>query len=162
VTRAPVTWLTRDPATDAAYGVSVSGGPRTEESLSMPSTFRANRFWLAILAAFALVLAACNDDAPPDVPPEEDPADAAAEVRAEGNAFQPETLNVAAGTTVTFTNLDAVPHTATAGAPGSPEDDFRVDLPSAGDSGDVTFDTTGTFVYFCEIHPTMTGQIVVE
>ena len=123
---------------------------------------RSNRPWLAILAALALALAGCNDDPAPDVTPEEQPEEAAAEVRAEGVAFQPETLNVSAGTTVTFTNLDDVPHTATAGAPGAPEDDFRVDLPGSGASGDVTFDTAGTFVYFCEIHPTMTAQIVVE
>lgn len=76
-------------------------------------------------------------------------------------AFQPDAIEVGAGATVTWTNEDGVPHTVTAGTPDAGGDAFdeRVD---AGGTAEVGFDETGTFDYFCAIHPTMTGQVVVS
>lgn len=76
-------------------------------------------------------------------------------------AFDPETIEVAAGDTVTWTNQDGVPHTVTAGSSGAATDDFDEAL-DAGDSAEITFDEAGTYDYFCAIHPTMTGQVVVS
>src|SRR5829696_1777671 len=71
-------------------------------------------------------------------------------------AFQPASLEVPAGTTVTWTNSGAAPHTVTA-------DDgaFDSDRLAPGATFSQTFDTAGTFTYHCEIHPQMTGTIVV-
>jgi plastocyanin len=71
-------------------------------------------------------------------------------------AFQPASLEVPAGTTVTWTNGGAAPHTVTA-------DDGAFDSGqlAPGASFSQTFDTAGTFTYHCEIHPQMTGTIVV-
>lgn len=78
-----------------------------------------------------------------------------------GFAFAPETVEVAAGTTATWVNEDGVAHTVTAGSPGSPTGAFDETVGS-GETAEVTFDETGTFDYFCAIHPTMTGQVVVS
>ncbi len=72
-------------------------------------------------------------------------------------AFSPETLTVAAGTTVTWTNDGEKPHTATHA--GGAFDSGRLE---PGDDHRETFDEPGTYEYFCAIHPTMTGAIVVE
>jgi plastocyanin len=71
-------------------------------------------------------------------------------------AFQPGSLEVPAGTTVTWTNSGAAPHTVTA-------DDgaFDSDRLAPGASFSQTFETAGTFTYHCEIHPQMTGTVVV-
>lgn len=76
-------------------------------------------------------------------------------------AFAPETIEVAAGDTVTWTNEDGVPHTVTAGSSGAATDDFD-EAVDAGDRAEITFDEAGTYDYFCAIHPTMTGQVVVS
>jgi plastocyanin len=71
-------------------------------------------------------------------------------------AFQPASLEVAAGTTVTWTNTGQAKHTATA-------DDGTFDSKNLkpGESFSFTFNTPGTFAYHCDVHPEMTGTIVV-
>jgi plastocyanin len=69
-------------------------------------------------------------------------------------AFDPATLTIEVGTTVTWTNQDSAAHTATG-------DTFDTGELAQGESGSVTFDTEGTFDYICSIHPNMTGTIVV-
>ena len=71
-------------------------------------------------------------------------------------AFTPGTIEVAAGTTVTWTNSDSAPHTATAD-----DGSFDTGTLQPGESGSVTFDTPGTYTYVCSIHPNMTGTVVV-
>jgi plastocyanin len=74
-----------------------------------------------------------------------------------GFAFSPQTITIAAGDTVTWTNSDAQGHTATADG-GS----FDTGTIANNTSKSVTFDTAGTFGYHCKIHPAMTATIVVE
>ena len=71
-------------------------------------------------------------------------------------AFQPASLEVPAGTTVTWTNSGAATHTVT--ADNGAFDSGRL---ASGATFSQTFDTAGTFTYHCEIHPQMTGTIVV-
>ena len=71
-------------------------------------------------------------------------------------AFSPNVLEIPAGTTVTWTNNDAAPHTAT-----STDGVWDSAILNTGDSFSVTFDEPGTFDYICSLHPNMTAQIVV-
>lgn len=84
------------------------------------------------------------------------------EVSMEGSEFVPEELTVEAGATVTWTNNDSVTHTVTAGTRGSPTGLFDFRDVSAGESVTFTFETTGAYEYYCELHPGMSGTIVVE
>ena len=89
---------------------------------------------------------------------------AAATVTVATFAFAPDPLEVAAGTTITFTNEDAIDHTVTAGTREAPEPDtFDGSLPEQGATFELTLDQPGTYDYFCQIHdgPGMTAQIVV-
>jgi plastocyanin len=72
-------------------------------------------------------------------------------------AFTPPTLTVPAGTTVTWTNDDAVPHTATA-SDGS----FDSGNLNPGQSYSFTFATPGSYPYVCQYHAGMQGTIVVQ
>src|SRR5215208_4134288 len=71
------------------------------------------------------------------------------------NAFNPDQLNVAPGTTVTFVNNDNVPHTA-----NSDTKLFDLEIPP-GSSYPVVLEGEGTVPYHCELHPDMKGTIVV-
>jgi plastocyanin len=83
-----------------------------------------------------------------------------------GVAFDPADITIGVGETVTWTNMDFLPHTATSGDPGD------ADAGSIFDSGTLTlgrsfshtFDEAGEFVYFCEFHPTMMrdAKVIVE
>jgi plastocyanin len=71
-------------------------------------------------------------------------------------AFDPPSLDISAGTTVTWTNNDSTAHTAT-GDGGT----FQSGNIDPGQSFSFTFDTAGTFAYHCEIHPNMVATINV-
>lgn len=70
--------------------------------------------------------------------------------------FNPPQLTVKAGTTVTWTNEDDIPHTIV-----SPPA-IRSKALDSDDKFSFTFTTPGTYKYFCGLHPHMTGTIVVE
>ncbi len=82
---------------------------------------------------------------------------AANEVFIQGMAFVPSSLTVAAGTTVTWINKDAVTHNVTSN-PAL----FSSGSLATGSTFSYTFMNPGTFNYSCTIHPTMTGSITVK
>jgi plastocyanin len=73
------------------------------------------------------------------------------------NGFNPNSLTVAAGTTVSWTNTDSVAHTSTSDASG-----WNSGTLAPGQRFDVAFPTNGTFHYHCAIHPGMTGTVIVQ
>jgi len=78
-------------------------------------------------------------------------------VTIESFLFNPASLTIKAGETVTWTNKDSVAHTIT-------EDKGIFDSGSvnSGATYSFTFKTAGTFTYHCAIHPSMTGKIIVQ
>jgi plastocyanin len=70
--------------------------------------------------------------------------------------FQPAVLTVNVGESVTWMNTDGVPHTSTAAL-----NHLWGHLVTSTDSFTYTFDTPGTYAYFCEMHPAMVGSINV-
>ena len=71
--------------------------------------------------------------------------------------FEPARLVVKAGTTVTWTNRDDIPHTVAA-----TDRLFKSKAMDTDESYSFTFSTPGEYSYFCSLHPHMTGTIVVE
>jgi plastocyanin len=78
------------------------------------------------------------------------------EVYLQGMAFSPVTLSVTAGTTVTWTNKDAMTHTVT-----SDTGLFDSGNVAANGTYSYTFSTAGTYAYHCSIHPSMKASVVV-
>jgi len=81
-------------------------------------------------------------------------------VEVDNNAFSPSTLmGVQVGDTVTWYNNDTVSHTVTSYPPGS----VPLDSPtlSPGETWSYTFTSDGTYEYYCTIHTTMRGTVVV-
>ncbi len=77
--------------------------------------------------------------------------------------YLPYEMTVGAGTTVSWSNDDTAAHTVTSGLPSEGTDGlFDSGLFAAGETYEVTFNDTGTFDYFCMVHPWMTGIVNVE
>ncbi len=72
--------------------------------------------------------------------------------------FDPATLEIHVGDTVTWTNNDRFPHDVTQLPAGS---GFSSPQFGKGESFSVTFDAAGTYDYYCALHPIMLGTIVV-
>jgi plastocyanin len=71
--------------------------------------------------------------------------------------FSPASINIEPGTTVTWVNQGQAPHTAT--HTGGTFDSGTL---QPGQSYSYTFNRAGTYAYYCQIHPNMTGTIVVD
>ena len=78
-------------------------------------------------------------------------------VMIENFAYNPNPIEVAAGTTISFMNMDTAPHTVT--EVGGGFNSGRIDQ---GGTWEMTFDEPGTYEIFCEFHPNMTATIVVS
>jgi plastocyanin len=72
--------------------------------------------------------------------------------------FDPKSLTIKAGTTVTWTNKDDIPH----GLAWTNNTFTRSKALNTNESTSVMFTTPGTYKYFCYLHPFMVGTIVVE
>lgn len=82
------------------------------------------------------------------------PAPAAVQI---GNfTFRAAVVTVKAGTTITWTNGDDIPHTVV-----SRDGLFKSKVLDSGDRFSFTFSKPGQFGYFCSLHPRMTGMIIV-
>lgn len=131
---------------------------------------------LAELSAAILILAACGGggtstatgapatSAPTAAAAAPAPAAAAGSaVTVQGFKFGPQSLEVAVGTKVTWTNTDGTAHTTTSGTPSAKDGKWDGPLPGSGGTFSFTFAQAGTFAYFCSIHPTtMAGTVVVK
>ena len=71
--------------------------------------------------------------------------------------YSPMELNIAAGTTVVWKNLDGEPHTI-----ASLDGAFRSQALDQNDSFRFTFDHPGVYKYICSIHPKMKATITVK
>lgn len=101
---------------------------------------------------------------------------APAEVAVVNISFSPATLQIESGTEVVWTNQDeGVHHTATSGLPGDngvpgvskpkppkPNGVFDGDLPDVSSQFTFAFSKPGTYAYFCRVHPSMTGEVIVN
>jgi plastocyanin len=79
-----------------------------------------------------------------------------AEVKIDNFSFGPD-LTIAAGTTVTWTNHDDVPHVV-----ASDNNEFKSKALDTDDRFSYTFTKPGTYVYYCTVHPRMTAKVVVQ
>jgi plastocyanin len=105
----------------------------------------------AAALAFVVFASACSDHkSPTDLVQTQS-------VTIQNFAFAPASISVAAGSTVTWTNKDAVAHTSTSDATGWDSGALAQNA-----SFSHKFDTPGTFTYHCLFHPNMTGTVTVH
>jgi plastocyanin len=74
-------------------------------------------------------------------------------------AFNPPTLTVPRGTTVTWINKDGDAHTVSA---AGTKPLFKSPPLDTGDMFSFVFKDPGTYAYFCSVHPFMKGTVVVR
>jgi len=108
-----------------------------------------------------LIIAACSgggttSPVPTDAPSAASPEGGAGAVTIVDFAFEPASVTVAAGSTVTWSNTGQSTHSVkwSDGEPESPR------LANAATYAR-TFDTAGTYAYVCGIHGSMSGTVTV-
>ncbi|MDQ3851368.1 MAG: plastocyanin/azurin family copper-binding protein [Thermoproteota archaeon] len=78
------------------------------------------------------------------------------------DAYSPNSIQVSAGTTVTWTNDDAQPHTVTSGENATPDGRFDSSIMAPAATFEHTFAEAGEVPYFCILHPNMVGTVSVS
>jgi plastocyanin len=112
-----------------------------------------------LLAAIAALIAGCgSSDGGTDPTSSSAGGSVVKEVTIENYLYEPATITVPKGTTVTFANRDSTPHTATSKQSGV----FESGSIDTGKSAKITLGESGSFAYYCLFHPFMKGTVVVE
>jgi plastocyanin len=109
-----------------------------------------------VMATMAILTAATNRTGAGE---QEKSGAASAEVKIDNFTFGPATLTVAAGTTVTWTNRDDIPHTVVS---ADDPKTFKSKVLDTDEKFSYRFAKPGTYPYFCSIHPKMTGKVIVQ
>lgn len=115
------------------------------------------------LAVLSLIIGCSKDNGydSPNSPPSGGPGPN--NVWLQNFAFNPGTLTVSAGTTITWTNKDNVTHTVTSGTPGSPNGLFDSGNLGPNTTFTFTFDSAATYPYYCVPHASsMQATVVVQ
>jgi amicyanin len=139
-----ITYEVSDEALEIAGGKEIVTNFAKELSMNMCKTKSLRSVVVAGVAAFLFLVATPVW------------AEDAAAVKIGNFTFGPQELKVKAGTTVTWTNEDDIPHTVV-----SPNN-FRSKALDTDGTYSFTFTAPGAYKYFCSLHPHMTGTIVVE
>ena len=109
------------------------------------------RFLLPAVAAAAAVAAGCGGSGESS-----EPVGTTEVSMAKSYVFEPRTIEIEAGETVTWTNDDNFTHTVQVDG----QEDHEVDQ---GESVSITFDKPGTYDYVCTLHRhDMDGTVIVR
>jgi plastocyanin len=79
------------------------------------------------------------------------------EITIDNFTFTPAEITIPPGTTVNWVNHDDIPHTVVESDRALKSKTLDTD-----DSFSMTFKSPGSFVYFCSLHPHMTGKVIVR
>ena len=131
------------PVGNAPRKIVVQSGPAAKAGAVLPGAHHTQ-----IQASLAPIATATQAQA--------SPAPAGKAVKIANFAFAPAAITVTPGTSVVWTNGDAIPHTSTG---ADKQWDSKPIQP--GSSFKVTFDKAGTYTYQCTIHPFMQATVVV-
>lgn len=112
-------------------------------------------FYTICIAAMVTAILAARRGSAAVVDPAAAPVNV--EVKINNFAFTPATLTVSAGTQVTWTNNDEIPHNVV-----SDDKAIKSKVLDTDEKFSFTFSKPGTYSYVCSIHPRMKGKIVVQ
>jgi plastocyanin len=135
-----------------------------EDCMQPCSVSGRNVLLFAAVVAVVLACGCAGNPSPTPATPASSQAPGGNAVTVQNFAFSPANLQVAKGTTVTWTNRDAAEHQVASDAAGTIPAGGLFQSPALPDGGaySFTFNDVGTFPYHCTIHPSMKGTITVD
>lgn len=116
-----------------------------------------NKYLLGVIAVIVVIAVAVLFYRPRPHSSVSAPTPAGNTVLISNFSFNPATLTIKAGDSVTFTNNDSVGHSVVAD-----DGSFDTGILAQGQSKTLVFSKAGTFAYHCSVHPSMKAAIVVQ
>ena len=120
---------------------------------------------IAVLVIAVLITMIGKPSTDTDVVEDAEGSDDAVTIEITPEGFEPEAIQIDAGTTVMWTNVDSVEHGLQANPypEGTDLPELNTDEPIApGESYSFTFDETGDFGYHDKDDPTDNGEVIVQ
>jgi plastocyanin len=114
-------------------------------------------FAIHIVAAWLLLAAITLVKSPAVFAASSDNNAGPVEITIDNFSFTPPSITVKAGTPITWTNRDDIPHTVV-----SSDFVFKSKALDTDDKFSFTLTKPGTYTYFCSLHPKMTAKVVVQ
>jgi len=111
-----------------------------------------------VIAAMVLPLSLATVNYAPPVADDPKASADKLQVKIDNFSFQPASLTVSAGSTVTWVNQDDVPHNIVSSEGAT----LKSPVLDTDQKFSYTFEQPGTYAYFCGMHPRMTGKIIVQ
>jgi len=108
--------------------------------------------WLIAFLILVVLISGCTGQKTEPQPSTTDKVDIV------GFAFDPASIAITKGTTVTWTNKDSAQHTVTE----IKINGFSSETLNQGQTYTHTFNETGTFEYQCHLHTSMKGKVIVS
>lgn len=144
---------------------SATERPKGARPVQGPGRVNHVRVIVAAMTAATIVLSACGGGgagggggAAADL----GPAVETNTVTVKERKFDPPSIVVPVGTTVTWSNEDKVSHTVSSGVPGKRDGTFDRTLGPGFGVFSFTFDKPGVYTYYCQFHTAMLGQVEVK
>ncbi len=138
----------------------------TLNKIRLPNRLLVSNYFIAIFVIFFITLSSvplASMQSHSDVFVSIPPGTSTPGCEATNECFIPYQVSVDVGSTVTWSNDDTAAHTVTSGTvPEGSNGIFDSNLVMAGQTFSHTFDGTGTFPYFCMVHPWMIGEVFVS
>jgi plastocyanin len=113
--------------------------------------------WMVSLAIAAVIAITITAGARKTRAAAPEAASGGPEVAIDNFMFTPAMLTVKAGTPITWTNHDDIPHTVV-----SDDKSFKSKVLDTDEKFTFTLSKPGMYSYFCSIHPKMVGKVVVQ
>jgi plastocyanin len=119
-------------------------------------THNTGKIFIVIAMILSTAIISCKKDNT-GTPADTNPPKTSNDISIQNMNFSPASLTVPAGSTVTWTNNDGFAHTVT-----SKTNAFDSGSIANGKTFSFTFSTAGKYDYYCSIHTSMTGLVVVQ
>jgi plastocyanin len=117
-----------------------------------------NKLFSLIALSVVILLSSCEKEDEPDSSATNNSGNPATnQISMRASTFSPRSMTISVGTTLVWTNNDVLAHTVKSSSGA-----FSSGSLSPNETFSFTFQSAGTYAYFCEIHPAMTGTVIVQ
>lgn len=118
-----------------------------------------NKIFSLIALSVVIIFSSCEKEDEPDNTATNNPGGnpVSNQISMRASTFTPRSVTISVGTTIVWTNNDVLAHTVTSNSGA-----FKSGTMSPNESFSFTFQSAGNYAYTCEIHPAMTGTVIVQ
>ena len=160
---APVTSTSAPPVTQTTPSMEQEKSMMGDKSMEEIMKEQREQFMIEKESGVTVLAPTVSDVGPKTVKISNAPGSSVPGCEETNECYIPASVTVNKGDTIVWSNDDTAAHTVTSGTPtAGPDGEFDSGLLMVGTTYELVADTSGTYDYFCMVHPWMVGQVTVN